>query len=94
MGTFGPCVYIRRMPRIQAYLPADLYDAVKERGLSPSELLQRAVRSELRRLDLLAETDGYLKDLVRRVGSPSARERAQAEAWAKRITTRGRRKAG
>ena len=45
------------MPRMQVYLPDDLYDLVKARGLPASELLQKAVRAEVRRLDLLAETD-------------------------------------
>jgi hypothetical protein len=52
------------MPRMQVYLPADLYDLVKKRQLPASELLQKAVRAELRRLDLLAESDRYVADLV------------------------------
>jgi len=32
-----------RMPRMQLYLPDDLYELVKERGLPASELLQKAV---------------------------------------------------
>jgi hypothetical protein len=39
-------VYPRRMPRMQVYLPADLYELVKKRGLPASELLQEAVRTE------------------------------------------------
>lgn len=41
---------------MQIYLPDDLYGLVKARGLPASELLQKAVRAEVRRLDLLAET--------------------------------------
>jgi hypothetical protein len=82
------------MPRMQVYLPEDLYDLVKARRLPASELLQRAVRAELRRLDLLAETDRYLTDLVAQVGQPSAVERARAETVAGRIARRARRKAG
>ena len=48
---------------MQVYLPDDLYAVVKKRRLPASELLQKAVRAELRRLDLLAETDRYLADL-------------------------------
>jgi len=48
------------MPRIQVYLPDDLYQQVKERGLPASELLQEAVRAELRRQELLEQTDLYL----------------------------------
>jgi post-segregation antitoxin (ccd killing protein) len=82
------------MPRMQVYLPDDLYELVKERGLPASELLQRAVRAELRRQDLLAESDRYVADLVAQVGQPSAREHALAKAVAGRIAGRGRRKAG
>ena len=39
----------RRMPRLQVYLPDDLYAQLKEHGLPASELLQEAVRAELRR---------------------------------------------
>jgi hypothetical protein len=49
---------------MQVYLPDDLYELVKARGLPASALRQKAVRAELRRLDLLAETDRYLTDLV------------------------------
>jgi len=69
------------MPRIQVYLPDDLYQQVKERGLPASELLQEAVRAELRRQELLGQTDAYLAE----VGDPSASELARAEAIARRI---------
>jgi post-segregation antitoxin (ccd killing protein) len=76
---------IRRMPRIQVYLPEDLYQQVKERGLPASELLQEAVRAELRRQELLEQTDAYLAELVAEVGDPSPNELARAEAIARRI---------
>jgi hypothetical protein len=82
------------MPRMQVYLPDELYDLVKTRRLPASELLQRAVRAELRRLDLLEEGDRYLSDLVSQVGEPRAAERARARAVAGRIARRARRKAG
>lgn len=72
------------MPRLQVYLPEDLYRAVKDRHLPASELLQGAVRAELRRQDLLAETDRYLAELVDEVGEPSAAAVARAEALSKR----------
>lgn len=74
---------LRRMPRVQVYLPEDLYRAVKDRRLPASELLQGAVRAELRRQDLLAETDRYLAELVDEVGEPSAAAVARAEALSK-----------
>jgi hypothetical protein len=82
------------MPRMQVYLPDDLYRLVKARGLPASELLQKAVRAELRRLDLIAETDRYLAELVSEVGQPTERELAGAKAVARRISSRARRKAG
>lgn len=82
------------MPRMQVYLPDDLYRLVKKRRLPASEILQKAVRAELRRLDLVAESDRYLADLVADVGEPTAAERARADAVADRIARRARRKAG
>jgi len=52
---------------MQVYLPEALYRAVKEQGLPASELLQDAVRGELRRRALLTETDRYLDELVAEV---------------------------
>lgn len=79
---------------MQVYLPEALYEQVKTRGLPVSELLQKALQAELRRLDLLAETDKYLRDLVRDVGAPSPAQKTRAEAVARRIARRPVRKAG
>jgi hypothetical protein len=76
------------MPRMQVYLPDDLYEQVKTRHLPASELLQEAVRAEVRRQDLLAETDTYLAELLAEVGEPSPREQARAQAIARRIASR------
>lgn len=82
------------MPRMQLYLPDDLYDLVKARGLPASELLQRAVRAEVRRLDLLAETDQYVARLIAEVGPPSAQDRRQAVSVARRLERRPTRRTG
>lgn len=82
------------MARMQVYLPEDLYRQVKARGLPASELLQKALRAELRRLDLLAETDRYIKDLVVEVGSPTVAQRARAGAVARRLARRPSRQVG
>jgi post-segregation antitoxin (ccd killing protein) len=74
-----------RMARMQVYLPDDLYAQVKARGLLASELLQRAVRAELRRLDLLAEADRYVEEVTAEYGPPTAEEIAYAEDLARRI---------
>ncbi len=76
---------VRRMPRLQVYLPDELYRVVKERQLPASELLQGAVRAELRRLELLEATDRYLSELVDEVGEPSPASVARAERLAKRV---------
>ena len=55
---------VRRMPRVQVYLPDDLHDELKKRGLPASELLQIALRAELERQDALDETARYLEELA------------------------------
>ena len=82
------------MPRMQVYLPDDLYRAVKERCLPASELLQEAVAAELRRIELNEQADAYLEELIAEVGEPSGRERARADAIARRIRDRAARDAG
>ena len=82
------------MPRMQLYLPDDLYDLVKARGLPASELLQKAVRAEVRRLDLLAETDQYVARLIADVGPPSAQDREHAVSVARRLERRPARRTG
>jgi post-segregation antitoxin (ccd killing protein) len=76
------------MPRMQVYLPDDLYKVVKELRLPASELLQEAVRAELRRRDLLGETDRYLEELSTEVGQPSAEAVARAERLAGELGAR------
>jgi len=84
----------RRMPRMQIYLPDAMYKQVKARGLPVSELLQKAVQAELRRQDLLAETDRYLTGLIAEVGAPSRAQRTRASAVARRLAQRPVRKVG
>jgi hypothetical protein len=79
---------------MQVYLPDELYRLVKKRRLPASELLQSAVRAEVRRLDLLAETDRYTSALIAEVGEPGPSERLRAKALAQRVSRRGSRKVG
>lgn len=79
---------------MQVYLPDDLYKALKKSRLPASELLQAAVRAEIRRRELLREADRYIADLTAEVGEPSARQRARAASIAERIVQRRPRKAG
>jgi post-segregation antitoxin (ccd killing protein) len=78
---------------MQVYLPDELYKLVKTRRLAASELLQNAVRAEVRRQELLAESDKYVAELVAQVGKPTAQQRARARTVAQRIASRVR-KAG
>jgi post-segregation antitoxin (ccd killing protein) len=70
---------------MQVYLPDDLYQAVKDRALPASELLQEAVRRELHRRTLLDLADAYVVDLINEVGEPTAKEWARAEALVARL---------
>jgi post-segregation antitoxin (ccd killing protein) len=79
---------VRRMPRVQVYLPDDLHDQLKQRNLPASELLQVALRAELERQDALAETEQYLDELVAEVGEPSQRQQTTANAIARRVRDR------
>jgi len=74
-----------RMPRMQVYLPEDLYERVKAEKLPASELLQAAVRAELRRRELEHEADLYFAELVAEVGEPTPEQDASARASADRI---------
>ena len=69
------------MPRMQVYLPDDLHAAVKEHGFPASEMLQNAVREELRRIELIKAGEEYLEMLRAEVG-PSTPE---DEAWAREL---------
>lgn len=82
------------MPRMQVYLPDELHRLVKKRRLRASELLQNAVRAELRRRELLAEADRYVNELSAEVGEPTEGQRRRARAVARGIAGRERRKAG
>jgi post-segregation antitoxin (ccd killing protein) len=70
---------VRRMPRVQVYLPDDLYDEMKSEKIKASELLQHALRVELRRRQLIAAAEEHFADLEAEVGAPSAAEIAEAE---------------
>jgi hypothetical protein len=74
------------MPRIQVYLPDDLHRELKRSGLSPSELLQDAVRSELQRRQQIARFDQYLAELEQEVGIPPRAEKARADTIVRRMT--------
>jgi hypothetical protein len=76
------------MPRIQVYLPDELHRELKRSGLSPSELLQDALRTELRRREQIRRHDQYLRELEEEVGEPTRADKVRAEAIVRRITRR------
>jgi len=76
------------MPRLQVYLPDELHDELKRRGLPASELLQIALRAELERQDAIDETALYLEELAFEVGEPSQGAQSSADAIARRIRER------
>ena len=82
------------MPRVQVYLPDDLYAELKNRDLPASELLQVAVRAELERRDAIDATDEYLAELAAQVGTPTQRDRARARAIVRRVQDRQLHEAG
>jgi hypothetical protein len=76
------------MPRLQVYLPDDLYAELKSRGLPASELLQIAVQAEIERRDAIDAADAYLSELAAEVGEPSSGDRAWARAIVRRVQDR------
>jgi post-segregation antitoxin (ccd killing protein) len=53
------------MRRMQIYLPDELYNQVKRGNLPACELLQAAIRAEVRR-QLSLQADRYLEALIER----------------------------
>ncbi len=78
---------------MQVYLPEDLYAELKAEGLPASELLQEAVRVELKRRRLVREGEKYLDELLAEVGTPDAAETAWAQDLARRLARRADRTA-
>jgi hypothetical protein len=72
------------MPRVQVYLPDDLYAELKARKLKASKLFQQAVREELHREHLRDEAGKFIEELEAEVGEPSP----EAVAWAEDLTDR------
>jgi post-segregation antitoxin (ccd killing protein) len=82
------------MPRLQVYLPDDLYQQLKARGLPASELLQTAVRAELERQRAIEAADHYVEELIAEVGAPTEEEVARADAIVRKIRDRNLTRAG
>ena len=82
-----------RMPRMQVYLPEPLYAEVKSRELPVSQLLQEAIRVEIRRRDLIAAAEADAAELFAEVGEPEPADIAWAEDLARRLARRDERAA-
>ena len=76
------------MPRMTVYLPDDLYELVKERGMPVSELLQAAIRREVELEAKRAAADELVRELALEHGEPSAADVAGAEALGNRSARR------
>ena len=79
------CVYIGCMPRMQVYLSDDLYDVVKSQGLSPSRLLQDAVRDHCQRQEKIAEARAYVQEIYEQLGPPTEEDNVWAETLTRQI---------
>jgi hypothetical protein len=71
-----------RMPRVNVYLPDQLYQRAKRARLNVSELSQKAIRDELLRKERMQALDVFLDELSVRGGPATVEEAAAAEAWA------------
>ncbi len=74
-----------RMPRVHVYLPDDLYSAMRDREWSPSKMLQDALRTELRREELVAEMQRYVDELTEEIGEPTAEAMRYAESIVQKV---------
>lgn len=70
---------LRRMPRIQIYVPKEMYEELKKRDLPASQIFQEAVGAELARLKALEALDEYLAELDEELGPPGPEAIAYAE---------------
>ena len=73
------------MGRLQVYLPDELQQEMRSRGLSASKLLQDAVQREIRHAELEKAVDRYLRQLDKQLAPATDAEKAEAEEWAERI---------
>lgn len=88
-------MYVYQACAAQAGLPANGSLRNGEGARAPRiELLQEAVRSEVRRRKLQSASRRYTAELAAQVGHPTPRERARAAALAQRIAARADRNAG
>ena len=68
------------VPKVRVTLPKPLLDKVEAHGLSLSELLEKAIRREILRQDLLESDGEHVVGLLDRIDEP----RPSDIAWARR----------
>ena len=73
------------MPRIQLYLPDDLFQEVKSRGIPASEILQIAVRAVVEREKSREGLEEYIRELEAEIGSPYEEQNARAATIVRNI---------
>lgn len=78
---------------MQVYLPEALHVEAKSRNLPVSELLQEAIRVEVRRRELREAGAAHLSDLLEEVGEPGPADSAWAQDLARRLARRTERAA-
>ncbi len=78
---------------MQVYLTEPLYAEAKARKLPVSELLQEAIRVEVRRRELVAAGAEYVAELLAEVGEPGPADIAWAEDLVRRLDRRAERAA-
>lgn len=78
------------MPRVNIWLPDELHRAAKDLELPVSELAQKAVSAEIERRRKVEALDAYLAELDSELGPASVDQRADADAWAARVTGRAK----
>ncbi|MDE0136777.1 MAG: hypothetical protein OXH86_18730 [Acidimicrobiaceae bacterium] len=69
------------MPKVRVSLPKPLLDKVEAHGLSLSELLEKAIRREILRQDLLESDGEHVVGLLDRIDEPSPAD----VAWARKV---------
>lgn len=74
------------MARRNISLPDDLDEQARMARLNVSALAQRAVADELDRQQRMAALDAWLDELDAAHGAPSAKARANAQAWLDSVT--------
>ncbi|WP_419931730.1 hypothetical protein [Candidatus Poriferisodalis sp.] len=76
------------MPKVRVSLPKPLCAEVKARRLPVSELLEKAVRKEVQRQDLIALAKADAAELLAELGEPDPETVAWAEDLARQLARR------